>query len=62
MSTEVAGFGLREALAAAGVATDHNESRPLALLDEQGELLAIVSLIPLDGGNGTAPRRGKRFD
>jgi CBS domain-containing protein len=49
MSTELAGLGLREALTAAGVYAGHNEARPLALLDEQGELLAIVALDPLGG-------------
>jgi CBS domain-containing protein len=47
MSTPAAGFGLREAVAAAGV-VDSRQLRPLALLDEQGQLLAIVSLVPLD--------------
>ena len=50
MSTEVAGIGLREALATAGLFDARSEARPLAVLDEQGELLAIVSLIPLGRG------------
>ena len=47
MSAPAAGFGLREAVAAAGV-VGPRQMRPLALLDEQGQLLAIVSLVPLD--------------
>jgi hypothetical protein len=46
--------GLRAALRSAGVGTDPVERRPLALLDEQGELLAILSLVPLDD-RGSAP-------
>jgi hypothetical protein len=42
--------GLRAALEAAGVRTRAVEPRPLALLDEQGELLAIVSFVPLGVG------------
>jgi CBS domain-containing protein len=59
MSTEVAGFGVPEALAAAGVVAAHGEVRPLALLDEQGELLAIVSLVPFGGGGRFVLRGGE---
>jgi hypothetical protein len=46
--------GFREALEAAGVcAAGSTQARPLALLDEEGELLAIISLVPL-GARGSA--------
>jgi CBS domain-containing protein len=62
MSTELAGLGLREALTAAGVYADQNETRPLALLDEQGELLAIVALDPLGGRERVSLGGGKSVE
>jgi predicted transcriptional regulator len=54
MSTEVAAYGLREALEVAGALTAAAEPPPLALLDEKGGLLAIISLVPLERHGGRA--------
>jgi CBS domain-containing protein len=53
MSAPAAGFGLPEALAAARV-EDHGQTRPLALLDDQGQMLAIVSLVRLGARVGAS--------
>lgn len=43
MSTEIAGWGLTDAAAAAETAALHSEVHPFALLDERGELLGLIS-------------------
>jgi hypothetical protein len=52
MSTEIAGWGLCDAAAVAEAVALNVEMRPLALLDEGGSLIGVISPSETDCGPG----------
>ena len=52
MSTEVGGFQLADAYAVAETASLHGDARTLALVDQEGEVMAFLTLFGSGAGGG----------